>query len=501
MNLEETKMTTSVQNTDNPSAEYFDKVAGQWDELRSGYFNAAVREAAIRKAYLHPDMVVADVGAGTGFMASGLAPLVKHVHVLDGSSGMLEVAKKNLAQFGNVEYHLADGLVLPLHADSLEAVFANMYLHHCPDPFAAIQEMVSVLRPGGRLVLTDLDVHDYEWLRTEMADVWLGFDRGQIRKWFEEAGLVNVVVDCTGQSCTSDSAGVAGGHAAISIFVAAGTKRIVAHEMVQASYAAQALGKGCGCGDAKDAAGNVSTGCCSGDAGDVAGNVSTSCCSPGEATLQEIGTVDWNTAYSAEEIAGIPGEAAQISLGCGNPLAFAGLRQGETVLDIGSGGGIDVFLAARRVGPTGFVYGIDMTPAMLQRAREAADKGGYTNVKFRHGYAEKLPVEDDSIDVIISNCVINLTEDKGKVFQEAYRVLKQGGRLEVNDVVFGSPVMPEVRASAAGWAECVSGALPEQEYVDLVKQAGFKDITVRRSTSSGTAAGISFYSVQVSAKK
>ena len=150
------------------------------------------------------------------------------------------------------------------------------------------------------------------------------------------------------------------------------------------------------------------------------------------------------------------------------------------MLDIGSGGGIDVFLAARRVGPTGFVYGIDMTPAMLQRARRAAKKGGYTNVKFRHGYAEKLPVKDGEIDVIISNCVINLTEDKAKVFAEAYRALKAGGRLEVNDVVFGGPVMPEVRTFAVGWSECVSGALPEAEYVDLVRQAGFKDIHVRR---------------------
>jgi SAM-dependent methyltransferase len=142
-----------------------------------------------------------------------------------------------------------------------------------------------------------------------------------------------------------------------------------------------------------------------------------------------------------------------------------------------------------------------MTPAMLQRARKAAKAGGYENVKFRHGYAEKLPVKDGEIDVIISNCVINLTEDKAKVFAEAYRALKTGGRLEVNDTVFGGPIMPEVRYSTAGWSECVSGALQEQEYVDLVKQAGFKDIRVRRSTSAGVSAGTSVYSVQVSARK
>jgi arsenite methyltransferase len=471
--------------TSNPSASYFGKVAGQWDDLRSGYFTEAVREAAIRKAYLHPDMTVADVGAGTGFIAEGLAPLVKHVHVLDGSPEMIEIAKKNLAKFDNVEFHVADGLALPIKEASIDAAFANMYLHHCPDPFASIQEMVSILRPGGRLVITDMDTHNYEWLKTEMADVWLGFDRKQIREWFEKAGLVNVVVDCTGQSCQSDCKSGAGEHAdtlaphasaCVSIFVAAGTKWVSAHESVQASYAAQALGDSCGCSD-------------------------SSCCSPGVVSLDQIETVDWNTNYSPAEKAEIPAEAAEISLGCGNPIAMAGLKQGETVLDIGSGGGIDVFLAAKRVGPTGFVYGIDMTPAMLQRARRAAKKGGYTNVKFRHGYAEKMPIEDDLIDVVISNCVINLTEDKGKVFQEAYRVLKKGGRLEVNDMVFGGPVMPEVRASAAGRSECVSGALPEQEYVDLVKQAGFVDISVWRSTSGGTAAGVPIYSVQVSARK
>jgi len=472
--IKETEMTTT--NPSNPSATYFEKVAGQWDELRTGYFTEAVRAAAIRKAYLHPEMTVADVGAGTGFVAAGLAPLVKHVYVLDGSPEMLDVAKKNLAQFKTLEFQLADGLALPLPDASLDAAFANMYLHHCPDPLAAIREMVRILRPGGRLVITDMDTHTHEWLKTEMADVWPGFERSQMREWFELAGLVNVVVDCTGQSCQSDCKSGEGEHADISIFVAAGTKRVSAHESVQASYAAQAQGAGCGCSD-------------------------SSCCAPGVVSLDELGTVAWNSGYSPAEKAEIPAEAAEISLGCGNPIAMAGLQPGETVLDIGSGGGIDVFLAARRVGPSGFVYGIDMTPAMLQRAREAAKKGGYTNVMFRHGYAEKIPLEDGMVDVVISNCVINLAEDKGKVFQEAFRVLGTGGRLEVNDMVFSGSVLPEVRASAAGWSECVSGALPEQEYIDLVKQAGFVDVTVRRSSSGGMAAGVPVYSVQVSAKK
>jgi ubiquinone/menaquinone biosynthesis C-methylase UbiE len=336
--------------------------------------------------------------------------------------------------------------------------------------------MVRILRPAGRLVITDMDAHTHEWLKTEMADLCLGFERDQIRDWFDKAELVNVIVDCSGESCQAECKSEERGSADVSIFVAAGTKRVHMRESVQDSYAARALSGDCGCGD-------------------------SSCCSPGVIKLEDINTVEWNTNYSATELKEIPSEAAEISLGCGNPIAMAELQPGETVLDIGSGGGIDVFLAAKRVGPAGFVYGIDMTPAMLQRARRTAKKGGYTNVKFRHGYADKLPVKDGEIDVIISNCVINLTEDKAKVFADAHRVLKVGGRLEVNDVVFGGPVLPEVRTSALGWSECVSGALPEAEYVDLVEQAGFKDIRVRRSTSEGVSEGVAVYSVQVSARK
>jgi len=458
----------------NPSAPYFERVAGQWDDLRAGYFTEAVRAAAIRRAHLHPQMAVADVGAGTGFIAAGLAPLVKHVHLLDGSAAMLAQARQNLAGADNVEFHLADGLSLPLPDASVDAVFANMYLHHCPDPLAAIREMVRILRPGGRLVITDADAHEQEWMRAEMSDLWLGFDRDQMRDWYEQAGLVNVIVDCTGQTC---NAGCGEQAAAISIFVAAGTRRVPARDSVQASYGARAESEGCGCSDSR-------------------------CCSPGVITLAEIPTdVSFDGGYRPEELAAIPAEAAEFSLGCGNPTAMAGLKPGETVLDIGSGGGIDAFLATRQVGPQGRVIGVDMTPAMLERARRAAEQGGYANVEFRQGYAEQLPVEDGTIDVILSNCVINLTEDKGRVFREAFRALKPGGRLEVNDMVFGGAVLPAVRASAQGWAECISGALPEEEYLDLVAQAGFTDVAVRRSTSAGTSAGVPVYSVQVSARK
>lgn len=470
----------------NPSAVYFEKVADQWDQLRSGYFTEAVRDAAIAKAYLHPSMTVADIGAGTGFMTVGLAPLVSHVYVLDGSDAMLDVARKNLAQFTNLDFQVADGLSLPLPDASLDAVFANMYLHHCPDPLAAIKEMLRILRPGGRLVITDMDTHTHEWLKTEMADLWLGFERDQMRAWFAQAGLVNVIVDNTGQSCQSKQA-------EISIFVATGTKYLNVREAVQNDYAAKALSEGCGCGDD----------CCSDGATGSEGCCAPGCCSPGLVSLDELvaGSVSFNTGYSAEETAAIPASAAQISLGCGNPTAMANLREGQVVLDIGSGGGMDSFLAAKKVGVQGHVIGVDMTPAMLERARETAQRNGYENVEFLQGYAEKLPVEDRTVDVIISNCVINLTEDKGQVFREAFRVLKAGGRLEVNDMVFGGALPVSARYSANGWSECISGALPEAEYIDLVKQAGFSDVSVRRSTSGGQALGVPVYSVQLSARK
>ena len=227
------------------SSDYFEQVAGSWDQISAGYFGKAVRDAAIAKAYLRPEMAVADIGSGTGFVAAGLAPLVKRVYVVDGSAAMLEVARKNLSQFDNVEYHEADGGHLPFPDDSLDAVFANMYLHHTSDPLAAIREMVRVLRPGGRLVITDMDEHAYAWLKDEMADVWQGFEREQLRAWFKEAGLVNVIVDCTGQSCCAELPPATltdeqGREAKISIFVATGTRRMSMREAVRDNYAAVA---------------------------------------------------------------------------------------------------------------------------------------------------------------------------------------------------------------------------------------------------------------------
>ena len=446
-----------------PSNEDFTRTASAWERLRG---------CAIAKAYLHPSMIAANLGAEAGLMAAGLAPLVQQLHVLEASAERLAAARQKLGAFENIRYHLTDGPALPLPDASLDAVFAHAHLRHNPDPLAALCEMVRTLKPGGRLVLTELDAPASPPLLSKMAEPWQGIERPQIHSWLEQAGLINLLVDSTSGSCQE----AADEQAKFPIFIATGTKRMEVHAAVQESYAGQVQGSGCGC-------------------------VEAGCCTPGTISLEAVDTMVWDGGYSLAEKAEIPEDAALISLGCGNPLALAGLKPGETVLDIGSGGGIDVFLAARRVGPTGTVIGVDMTPAMLQRARRAAENGGYTNVEFRHGYAEKLPVLDASVDVVISNCVINLTEDKGKVFQEVFRVLKEDGRMEVNDVVFGGAVPSALRASLSGWAGCISGALPEQEYLDLVRQAGFREVQARQSTSHGISNGVPVYSVQVSARK
>jgi arsenite methyltransferase len=182
--------------------------------------------------------------------------------------------------------------------------------------------------------------------------------------------------------------------------------------------------------------------------------------------------------YSASETACVPAEATAASLGCGNPTALAELTAGETVLDLGSGGGIDVLLSARRVGPTGKAYGLDMTDEMLDLARENQRRSGVKNVEFLKGEIEQIPLPEASVDVIISNCVINLSADKDRVLAEAFRVLKPGGRLAVSDVVVRGEVPPAIRRSVELWIGCVAGALGEQEYRDKLAKAGFAAIDV-----------------------
>lgn len=195
----------------------------------------------------------------------------------------------------------------------------------------------------------------------------------------------------------------------------------------------------------------------------------TSCC--GDAT-------DNGKLYTSDYIADLPEEAVNASLGCANPITFANLKEGETALDLGSGGGIDVFIASKYVGKLGKVYGLDMTDEMLALANKNKEKMGIENVEFIKGYIEDIPMKDEAIDVILSNCVINLCEDKEKALGEAYRVLKQGGRLAIADVVMLKDVPEDIKQNVEMWVGCIAGALPVNEYIEILKNVGFKKIEI-----------------------
>ena len=231
----------------------------------------------------------------------------------------------------------------------------------------------------------------------------------------------------------------------------------------------------------------------------------SSCCGPADAAdssccgAEDTGSIDRIAAlYQGTEIAGLPESVTSVAFGCGNPTAIDALTAGETVLDLGSGGGIDCFLAAKMVGPSGKVIGVDMTPEMISLANKNLAKVGAKNVEFRHGQIESLPVESESVDVIISNCVINLSPDKDAVFREAFRVLRPGGRLQVSDMVWTTAVPASLAGDAAAWAECVGGAIEEADYLRKIGEAGFE-----RATSNAVeyAGGKGLASANVTAYK
>lgn len=205
---------------------------------------------------------------------------------------------------------------------------------------------------------------------------------------------------------------------------------------------------------------------------------SASCCS-GSGLSRNIAK---SIGYSDADMQSVP-QGSNLGLGCGNPVAMASLKEGDVVLDLGSGAGFDVFLAARRVGKTGKVIGVDMTPQMIEKAKKNAQKGNYTNVEFRLGEIENLPVDDDSVDVIISNCVINLSPDKKRVFQEAYRVLKQGARLMVSDLVLVKELPEIIKNSVEAYVGCLAGAVMKDEYLGYIAMAGFEDIEILQETN------------------
>jgi arsenite methyltransferase len=244
-------------------------------------------------------------------------------------------------------------------------------------------------------------------------------------------------------------------------------------EQVRERYAAAARtvtsgqGHATCCGDGET--------CCTGTA-EIETGPRASCCGP---TVLEADDNFGSALYLAADRASLPVAAVAASLGCGNPLAVAELQEGETVLDLGSGGGIDVLLSAKRVGPSGFAYGVDMTDEMLELARLNAAKGAATNVEFLKGTIEDVPLPDSSVDVVISNCVINLSVDKPKVLAEIFRVLRPGGRIGISDVVAEDDLTPAERADRGSYVGCIAGALSRAEYLEGLAAAGFVDVSVR----------------------
>ena len=231
----------------------------------------------------------------------------------------------------------------------------------------------------------------------------------------------------------------------------------IARQLVEEPVPSAVEGAACSCG-------------CSPD------RTTSSCCGPSETVAITEDTA--TRLYAVEQLAGLPDSVTDAAMGCGNPTAIAALQPGEVVLDLGSGGGIDCFLAARKVGPMGRVIGLDMTPEMIKLARRNAKKVGVTNVEFHYGEIEDIPLPDEAVDVIISNCVINLSPDKDAVFREAHRVLRRGGRMVVSDIVIHGELPELIRNRLDAWAGCVAGALDESDYLDKIRAAGFADVEV-----------------------
>jgi len=430
----------------------------------SGY-----EELIIHKTYLRPEYaVLLSGGVSDDLLRQAAAQTYKVFLVADDAETCNEKIQRS-GRLANVEGLQPAEVESQIPLESMDAVIAVIGPESGTQPLPFMKTMAALLRPAGRLVLVVNDPRPDEWK----------LDDSRLKTLMRKAELVNSLVKSIPVKNSNAAVPEKSFHDSLLLV---GSKEVAGvRSNVRERYQSLAEGSSC-CDDSESS-------CC--------GSPSSCCCNSDEMDS----TVTFNTGYAIEDIQPLPEESASLTLGCGNPIARANLKPGEKVLDIGSGAGTDVFLAARIVGEKGKAVGVDMTPAMLERARLAASKGQFSNVEFKMGHAEALPLDDNTFDAVISNCVINLCEDKGKVFEEIYRVLHSGGRMVISDIVTDGDLPLEARLEAAGWAACLSGALPRTEYLDLLKQAGFSIEVVQQGISGGTLGDTRVYSLEITARK
>ena len=407
--------------------------------------------------------IVGIIGSSTGSMGLFVAPRAKKVVGVDLSEASLRFAERRAGQLGivNIENKLGDAEALPWEDSSIDVVLSDCVINLVPDKQAAFKEIFRVLKENGTLVMAD-PVKNRP-LNDTSDELLAGCIAGAVAKedyerMLEKAGFDGVeTINITDFAKT-----VFAGHE--EKFDKYGLDYVIVKarkpEKLNTSNGEKSLKSIIREGYAR-----------------IAQQGGSCCCGPASPQV-----ISLKVGYNEEELKAVP-EGSNLGLGCGNPVALASINEGETVLDLGSGPGLDCFLAADRVGPKGKVIGVDMTPEMVMKARANAQKGDYENVEFRLGEIENLPVADNSVDVIISNCVINLSPDKKRVFEEAFRVLKPGGRMVVSDIVLLKELPDVIKSSVEAYVGCLSGAMLREDYLSALKTAGFKDVEILDETS------------------
>jgi len=420
-------------------------------------------EKVLEFAEISNTKTVGIIGSSTGSMPLFIAPRARKVIGIDLSKESLRFAERRTKQLGvtNIEYKKGDAESLPLEDRSVDVVLSDCVINLVPDKQVAFNEIHRILKEGGILVIAD-PVRKKP-LKETSDELLTGCIAGTVAKedytrMLGKAGFGNIIISDITELARKiwpdheekfDKYGLDYVIVKASKLAKAVKSADEIREKVRERYGEIAKGKtGCGasCGPTKI-----------------------------KDYTKKIG-------YEEEDLSSVP-EGANLGLGCGNPIALASLRKGEVVLDLGAGAGFDAFLAARAVGEKGKVVGVDMTPEMVKKAMENARKGGYQNVEFRLGGIETLPVADNSVDVVISNCVINLSADKDRVFREAYRVLKRGGRLMVSDIVLEKPLPDEIKGDIETYIGCIAGASLQKDYINSIKKAGFKEVKIVGSSN------------------